>query len=437
MAWNARSLVGVATLLAPALLWTPVAVAQSGQNGSILGHVFDQNGMPLKGIRVLATSSTQIGGPKTAYTNEEGSFRFLALQPGAFEVRASAPRLKTVVLKDVRVGISAPAELNLIMEVETSAEEVQVVERAPLISTSSAAVREVFDLEMVESLPHGSRDNVHSQVINDVAGGINGRIRGGGANQTIYTQDGFDIRGQVPTLKASAAYEVNTGGYGVDNPMASGGSINMVTKSGSNRFEFELNATADSNRLRFFTDATDTAAPTYQYFINPLISGPIIKDKLWFHFNTEVYYQQIGRDPDVEGYLPDSRDLPEVGAQGHAQDQLAGHPPQQAPEPHQLRLSQRVEPAGRAGRRSPGAGGPPGPAGVPGLHLGVAAEGRPHPAQPDRLHLGADAHLPRALPRKSRSPATTSRRCSRDSPGARTTGTTPPTSATICTPCSF
>ena len=265
----------------------------------------DQSGSPLKGIRVLASSATQIGGAKTAYTNEEGAFRFLALQPGSFEVRASAPRLKTVVLKDVRVGISAPAEVNLVMEVETAAEEVQVVERAPLISTTSANVKEVFDLDMVESLPHGSRDDIHTQVINDVAGGINGRIRGGAANQTIYTQDGFDIRGQVPTLKASAAYEINTGGYGVDNPMASGGSINMVTKSGSNKFEFELNATADSNRMRFFTDATDAAAPTYLYFINPLISGPIIKDKLWFHFNTEVYFQQNGRDPDVEGYLPD------------------------------------------------------------------------------------------------------------------------------------
>jgi hypothetical protein len=305
MARIGRSLLKGAALIVPLVLSAPVALAQSGQNGSILGHVFDQSGMPLKGIKVTATSPTQIGGAKAVYTDEEGGFRFLALQPGAFEVRASAPKMKTVVLKSVPVGISAPSEVNLIMEVETAAEEIQVVERAPLISTSKANVREVFDLDMVESLPHGSRDNIHSQVINDVAGGINGRIRGGAANQTIYTQDGFDIRGQVPTLKASAAYEVNTGGYGVDNPMASGGSINMVTKSGSNKFEFEFNATADSNRLRFFTDATDAAAATYQYFVNPTFSGPIIKDKLWFHFNTEVYYQQIGRDRDIEGYLPD------------------------------------------------------------------------------------------------------------------------------------
>jgi hypothetical protein len=280
-------------------------LAQGGQSGSIVGSVFDSGGTPLRGVKVSASSETHIGGARVSYSNEQGFFRLPALEPGVFQLRASAPRLKSVVVKDVRVGISAPMEVNLVMEVESATEEVAVVERAPLISTTRANVREVFDLDMVEGLPHGSRDNVHSQVVNDVAGGMNGRIRGGATNQTIYMQDGFDIRGQVPTLKTSAAYEVNTGGYGVDNPMASGGSINMVTKSGSNRHEFEFNATADTHWLRLGTDSLDSPNPTFLYFINPLVSGPIIKDRLWFLFNTEVYFQQIGRDRDVEGFFPD------------------------------------------------------------------------------------------------------------------------------------
>jgi hypothetical protein len=107
---------------------------------------------------------------------------------------------------------------------------------------------------------------------------------------------------------------VNTGGYGVDNPMASGGSINMVTKSGSNKYEFEFNATADSNRLRFFTDKHD-AVP------RPIITSSTRPSRADHHATssgststTETYYQQIGRDRDVEGYLPDAADLPEVGA---------------------------------------------------------------------------------------------------------------------------
>ena len=238
---------------------------------------------------------------RSGYTSDEGAFRILQLAPGKFEVRASAPKLETVVMKDVDVGISSATELNIVMKVQTKTEEIAVVEKAPLVVTTKANVKETFDLEMVEALPHGSRDNIHNQMVNDVAGGMNGRVRGGTTNQTIFTQDGFEMRGQFPTLKSSAAYEVNTGGFGVDNPMASGGTINLVTKSGSNKYEFEFNATADSNRLQFFRDEQDSPAPTYFYVINPMFSGPIIKDKLWFHFNTESHIIQNGRAPDVGG----------------------------------------------------------------------------------------------------------------------------------------
>ena len=70
-----------------------VALAQGGVLGSIVGNVFDQAGAPLKGVKITALSDTQIGGPKVAYTNDEGAFRFPALIPGTFEVGATAPGL--------------------------------------------------------------------------------------------------------------------------------------------------------------------------------------------------------------------------------------------------------------------------------------------------------------------------------------------------------
>jgi hypothetical protein len=293
-------------IVVPALV-PAVVHAQGGASGSIIGYVFDEAGMPLKGVKISATSPTQIGGAKNGYTNDEGAFRIPQLDPGKFEVRASAPKLETIVNKDVKVGISSATELNIIMKVMTKTETVAIIEKPPIVKTTKSNITETFDLDMVEALPHGSRDNVHNQVINDVAGGMNNRVRGGSTAQTMFTQDGFEMRGQFPTLKSSAAYEVNTGGFGVDNPMASGGSVNLVTKSGSNKFEFEFNATADSNRLRFFRDENDSPAPTYFYVINPMISGPIIKDKLWFHFNTESHILQgDDRTPDPEHIFPDN-----------------------------------------------------------------------------------------------------------------------------------
>ena len=184
----ASAFIAALVLLAPV-----IAHGQGGDSGSIVGYVFDQAGNPVRGVKIVATSSTQIGGPKVAYTNDEGSFRIRALIPGVFEVKATAATLRTVVQKDVRVGITAPAELSLVMEVMTTVEEVKVLEKSPLVSTTKPNLREEFSNDFVESLPHHGRDNIHRDMLGSVAGSMSNRMRGGMANQTIVTQDGFDM----------------------------------------------------------------------------------------------------------------------------------------------------------------------------------------------------------------------------------------------------
>jgi hypothetical protein len=297
------SLVAIVALLT-VMLPPPAARAQGGNDGSIIGYVFDQAGNPLQGIKITATSPTQIGGTKTTYTNDEGTFRMRQLFPGTFQVQASAPKLKTVIQKDIRVGISAPAELNLVMEVQTlGVEEVKVVEKAPTVSTTTTNVKQVYDLDFVESMPFNSRDQVFNQMVNQIGGAVNGRIRGGAGNQTIFTQDGFDMRDQYPVTKASAAYEIHSAGYGADNAAAAGGIVNLVTKTGSNKWELEFNATAENDALRLGKDARDSPGNFY-YVVNPALAGPIVKDKLWFAVAFESHYLGRGRDPDVAGVVP-------------------------------------------------------------------------------------------------------------------------------------
>ena len=106
----ARFFIVSAVTLSPAL-----ALAQSGQDGTIVGNVLDQTGLPLKGVKLTVRSDTQIGGARTSYSRDEGSFRFPGLQPGIFELRAEAPRLKPVIVKQVQVGVSTPAEVTVVM----------------------------------------------------------------------------------------------------------------------------------------------------------------------------------------------------------------------------------------------------------------------------------------------------------------------------------
>ena len=298
--------------VAPLLLLSSQTFGQGGDSGAILGYVFDQTGTPLRGIKVTIQSATQIGGPRTSYSSDEGAFRFPQLVPGVFSVKAEAPGLRTVVQEGLAVGINAPVEVNLVMEITANkVEEVQVLERAPVVSTTTANVKEVFDVEMVDSLPHDNRDVIFQQVTNYTAGAIRGgRIRGGGNTQTIYMMDGFNMLRQYPTVKASAAYEIQTAAYGAENATAPGGVVNLVSRSGSNKFELELSGTMDSSRMELFRDSQDPAPGSRFYVFNPTVSGPIIKDRLWYSANVEFLTRKTVRERDVEGLLPDP--LPEL-----------------------------------------------------------------------------------------------------------------------------
>ncbi len=358
------------------------AAAQGGSDGSIIGYVFDQTGAPLSGVKIVAASPTQIGGTKSAYTNEEGMFRMRQLFPGTFQVTATAPKLKTVIQKDVRVGISASAEVNIVMEVQSAVEEVRVVERAPTVSTTSTNVKEVYDLDFVEAMPFNSRDQVFNQMVGQIGGAVTGggvggtRVRGGAANQTIFTQDGFDMRDQFPVTKASAAYEIQSAGYGADNATASGGIVNLVTKTGSNKFEFEFNATAENDTLRF-GDSRD-APGNYYYLVNPALAGPIIKDKLWYAVAFESHALGQGRDPDSGRHRSSVAPPPQADQQGHREADLADERSQQADLPQQLRQRLQREHEERPRRPAGGAAEPPRrPQRSVGPHLGGAAHRQP------------------------------------------------------------
>jgi hypothetical protein len=310
--WLGRVVLGAVCAVAALAATSGTVHAQGGDSGSITGYVFDQAGNPLPGVKVTASSSTQLGGNKVAYSTPEGSFRFNALSPGTFKVKAEAPRLQTVVQDNVKVGITAAADVSLIMEVaQSKVEEVKVISKTPLVNTTKPNVKEVFDVDFVDQMPHDNRDVIFQQVTNYVAGAIKGgRVRGGGGNQTLYLMDGFNMLRQYPTVKASAAYEIQTAAYGADNATAPGGVVNLVTRSGSNKFEFELGATADHSRLAFFQDETDPKASSHFFVLNPTVSGPIIKDKLWYSANVEFLTRKTGRESDPANVQPDVK--PEI-----------------------------------------------------------------------------------------------------------------------------
>src|SRR5688500_5499053 len=200
-----------AFLVAIVVLLSTAVRAGNGVSGTIVGSVFDGGGNALPGVRVSARSDTQIGGPKNVVTNGDGNFRIVGLVPGTFEVTASGPGLGTVLHRAVRVGVDAPAEVTVVMEVENAAvDEVKIVERPPVVSTTTATVREVYDEDFVDNLPAEWKVAVEDFVGRNTSGAyyINTRalrIRGGGENQNQFNVEGFYMNGQRVTMKSLSA----------------------------------------------------------------------------------------------------------------------------------------------------------------------------------------------------------------------------------------
>jgi hypothetical protein len=301
-----------------ALIMALSALPARAQNvGSITGHVYDATGVPLQGVKVTATSDTQIGGPRNVYTDEEGFFRLVGLNPGRFTLRTDAPKLKTVVQENVRVTLGGTTDVDLILEVETEIEEVKVVERAPVVNVNRTAVGESFDADFLNELPLTSRDYQGAALLTpgvvDTSRTGNPNVRGGTFFNNNYQVDGFDTTdpvthtfGQNFSFNAISALEVQTAGHGAENAAVAGGIINLNTKSGSNRFEFEVTADYEDQNMQFFRDARDLNRR--QRFVQTSVNfgGPIVKDRIWYYVSIQGTngVSQLPRDPVFNDHPP-------------------------------------------------------------------------------------------------------------------------------------
>jgi hypothetical protein len=271
---------------------TQVRTALAQNVGSLFGYVYDQSGVPLRGVTVTISSPTQIGGTKSTTTSDEGAFRFQGLFPGVFKISASAPKLRSVVQEGVRVGQSQ-TEVSLVMEVDTGQEEqITIIQKAPEINTRSSTVGESFDIDFLNSLPLATRDfqgaTALAAGVTDVTGSGNPEVRGGLYFNNKYSVDGFDSTdpvtstfGQNFSFNAMANLEVSTAGLEAEDAGTAGGVINIVTRSGSNRFEADGGAIYQDYRMRLFEDKLDRGKT--RLIVGDLnVGGPILRDKLWF-----------------------------------------------------------------------------------------------------------------------------------------------------------
>jgi hypothetical protein len=323
----------LAVCLGSLALATAPAFAQDFR-GRINGTVTDNTGAVLPGVTVTATSPALIQ-PQLQFSGEDGSFRFLALPPGVYDVTFELAGFQSIKREGIRVVINQTLTVDQQLNVATLQETVTVTGASPIVDTSTTAMGTNFTKELLTEIPNArdiwaamSQAPGLQMTAYDVGGSHTGTQTGfltygfNGQNQTklegIDTTEGRDANAGYFDFGSFEEFQVGGAGSDATN-FAPGASMSISVKSGGDRFtgswysDYESDATISDNVPEnltrantrdddgyFVRSALDRGNPIdRQYDINWNVGGPLWKQKAWFFTSwrlNDQYKETLGFD---------------------------------------------------------------------------------------------------------------------------------------------
>ena len=233
---------------------TGVAFAQE-TTGTLSGRLADSQGLAVPGATITVTGPQ---GPKSFVSDAEGRFSAPFLVPGTYDIRAELQGFKAIERRGINVGVGQTVNLSLEMQVGGVTETVEVTGASPVVDTRTTTAGGVLDPATLQRLPVGRNLTDTLYVLPGVsdssgAGRANPSIGGASGLENNYIVDGVNITdtgfggfgafnttylslGMGVTSDFVKETQVKTAGFEAEFGESTGGVVNVVTKSGSNRF---------------------------------------------------------------------------------------------------------------------------------------------------------------------------------------------------------
>jgi hypothetical protein len=294
--------------------------------GTIVGTVTDPQGAVVVKAKVSITNK-DTGASRVVETKTDGSYTAPLLPPGNYEVRAEAPRFKTID-RTAELLTGATISVNLTMQVGAASEVVEVTGSAATIDPESNTVKGVVALAQIENLPLNGRSFLNLAVLEPgvtVGAGnpaqfnaqFNVSVLGGPASHTAITVDGANIRnpveggtGQNFSQEVVQEFQISSTNFDLSTGITAFGAINIVTRGGSNDFHGAGYFYFRDHHMAAYPSLKRTSITDDPFFARRhggvTFSGPIKKQKAFFFFNFENTNQT--------GIYVVAPDLPSVAA---------------------------------------------------------------------------------------------------------------------------
>src|SRR5688572_10428140 len=314
--------------LAIAALVALLPAAAFAQEGQIAGTVRDAQGGVMPGVLVEVTSPQLIEKVRSTTTNNDGQYRLTNLPVGTYQVTFSLEGFTKQQQNNVVLTTGFTAPVNATMTVGQLTETLVVSAEAPAVDVTNARQAVTFEGEQLRELPTSRNINsllnltpgISSRYGNNGGFGAPGVCVGGVGVFCNPGLDGFNVGdasdaetrqqgrvmvdGQVVNSGTNLALGGTTGGYTADIANAQevniqlsgalgesetgGASINIVPRTGGNRYAGEFNTTY--TRKSFFDRNTETLgfpnasqAIESEHDVSGAYGGPIMRDRLWFY----------------------------------------------------------------------------------------------------------------------------------------------------------
>ena len=282
--------------------------------GTILGTVQDETGAVLPGAEVVVTH-VDMGRSRTVISDDEGRYQVTNLNLGHYEIEASLPGFQTAVRTGIEITIDRRAVVDFTLNVGEITERVTVTGEAPLVETTSGSLGSIVDRNTVIELPLNGRDLTGLLtlqagtvfVTTTRRGGNSGfsqrvSISGARPHDAAVLLDGTGVKGTdrgVPSgvsgnflgAEGIQEFKIERNSYSAQYGGASGGVINVVSKSGSNDFHgsiYEFHRNDNLDATNFISNRDGGGKPPFirnQFGFS--VGGPIIENKTFFFWNYE------------------------------------------------------------------------------------------------------------------------------------------------------
>jgi hypothetical protein len=270
-------------MLLGSLALRPVTVFGQATAGTLLGHLTDPAGLAVPEVTVTARQ-TQTGYVRTVTTNATGDYLMLSMPIGSYILTAEKTGFSRYEQKGVQLTVGAEVRVDIPLVVGSLTQSVEVKAEATMVNTVSGQVSGLVDSARIVELPLSGRNVLALTALQPGVTDVNApqsfsntgsagtmNISGGRSNEYAEYVDGalamsplFGYGLNLPPPDSVQEFRMLLNSYAAEYGRSSGGSVNAVTKSGTNQlhgtaYEFVRNDVF--NARTFFAD---TVTPSRQ-----------------------------------------------------------------------------------------------------------------------------------------------------------------------------